>query len=390
MSYQLSTEQVEALRAIGSWYRSKSQPFLTLGGYAGTGKSTLIAYVRKALKENDPDTRVAFCAFTGKAVRVLEMTLKKNKVSRSGDNLSTIHSLIYNSILDSNGHVIGWKLKPNLEFDLIIVDEASMVTADIWSDLLSFKIPVLVVGDHGQLPPVAGNFNLMSEPQLKLERIFRQQELSPIVDVATMARTNGYIPPGVYGEDVVKYDRRGENIGLEMEEIIQGWQPDWLVLCGYNHTRTKLNSSLRVQAGFVEDRPVVGDHVICLKNNATSKLYNGMTGVISDIRRPDNDEEDLWYLADISFEDFEYEGLIFKNQFGAKETVSQLPAAPDGKRGDLFDYGYALTVHKAQGSSSETVLLFEERNRHMSDEDWRRWLYTAVTRAETKLIIIGD
>ena len=390
MSYQLSTEQVEALRAIGSWYRSKSQPFLTLGGYAGTGKSTLIAYVRKALKENDPDTRVAFCAFTGKAVRVLEMTLKKNKVSRSGDNLSTIHSLIYNSILDSNGHVIGWKLKPNLEFDLIIVDEASMVTADIWSDLLSFKIPVLVVGDHGQLPPVAGNFNLMSEPQLKLERIFRQQELSPIVDVATMARTNGYIPPGAYGEDVVKYDRRGENIGLDMEEIIQGWQPDWLVLCGYNHTRTKLNSSLRVQAGFDEDRPVVGDHVICLKNNATSKLYNGMTGVISDIRRPDNDEEDLWYLADISFEDFEYEGLIFKNQFGAKETVSPLPAAPDGKRGDLFDYGYALTVHKAQGSSSETVLLFEERNRHMSDEDWRRWLYTAVTRAETKLIIIGD
>ena len=57
--------------------------------------------------------------------------------------------------------------------------------------------------------------------------------------------------------------------------------------------------------------------------------------------------------------------------------------------GDLFDFGYALTVHKAQGSQARRVLLFEERFKQMNDEDWYRWLYTAVTRAEEELIIIG-
>ena len=59
-------------------------------------------------------------------------------------------------------------------------------------------------------------------------------------------------------------------------------------------------------------------------------------------------------------------------------------------KGDLFDFGYALTVHKAQGSQAKRVILFEERFKQMSNLDWRRWLYTAVTRAEEELIILGD
>src|SRR5437899_665280 len=95
MSYTLSTDQAEALKTIGAWYRSKSSPFLTLGGYAGTGKTTLIAYLRQALRQHDAEARVGFCAYTGKAARVLQERLRDQKVPRKKDSVSTIHSLIY-------------------------------------------------------------------------------------------------------------------------------------------------------------------------------------------------------------------------------------------------------------------------------------------------------
>jgi exodeoxyribonuclease-5 len=390
MAYKLSTDQIEALQRIGRWYRAKTGEPLTLGGYAGTGKTTLIAYVRQALRDNDPDARVAFCAFTGKAVRVLEQTLKRQKIKKGTDSISTIHGLIYHTEVDRQGHVVGWRKKNKLECDLIIVDEASMVTEDIWKDLQSFEIPILAVGDHGQLPPVGSNFNLMAEPQIRLERIYRQEHNSPIVEVATLARTTGSIPVGQYGPEVFKLDRAGDDIGLAMEELMQQWQPDWLVLCGYNHTRVKLNQSLRSQLGMESEEPAAGDHLICLRNNTAAKLYNGTTGVLRWLQPAENDEERKWYSGGIDIDGLEYEGHFLREQFGARETVSPVPPAPDGQRGDLFDYGYALTVHKAQGSSADTVLLFEERNKHMSDEDWQRWLYTAVTRAERRLFIIGD
>ena len=68
----------------------------------------------------------------------------------------------------------GEETKEEFEYDLIVVDEASMVTKDIWNDLLSYGVPVLAVGDHGQLP-IESSFNLMERPVLKLEEIFRQE-----------------------------------------------------------------------------------------------------------------------------------------------------------------------------------------------------------------------
>jgi superfamily I DNA/RNA helicase len=103
------------------------------------------------------------------------------------------------------------------------------------------------------------------------------------------------------------------------------------------------------------------------------------------------DDDNLWYETEIALdgEDYTYSGYILKSQFGAKETLRDVPLAPDGERGDLWDFGYALTVHKAQGSQAQEVLLFEERFPRSDDEDWRRWLYTAVTRAQERLTIIG-
>ncbi len=391
MTYTLSPDQAEALKQIGAWYKGRTAPFLTLGGYAGTGKTTLIAYLRQALRQHDEDSRVAFCAFTGKATRVLDQRLRDQKVPRKGDSVSTIHALIYNVKVDKQGAVTGWTKREELECDLIIVDEASMVDETIWQDLLSFEIPVLAVGDHGQLPPINSAFNLMANPQLRLEKIFRQAETSPIIEVATLARTSGLIPVQDYGNGVVKLARSSSETGQVVQELLENYSPDLLVLCGYNHTRVKLNEAIRGYRDYLSSEPAIGDYVVCLRNDRKNKLYNGMTGTIRHISPADNDPERQWYYASIDFENEanSYEGNIWRAQFGAKETSSQIPLGPDKTPGNLFDFGYALTVHKAQGSQARKVLVFEERFSKMSDDDWRRWLYTAVTRATEELVIVG-
>jgi len=390
MSYTLSTDQANALRQIGAWYRSKSAPYLTLGGYAGTGKTTLIAYLRKALKEYDEDASVSFCAYTGKATRVLQEKLRSTRVMRRGDSVSTIHSLIYTTE-DNPGGSPRWVRKDKLERDLIIVDEASMVDKSIWEDLLSFGIPILAVGDHGQLPPVGSNFNLMAEPQVRLDRIWRQAVGSPIIEVATLARETGAVPVQEFGSGVRKLDRALPETGVMVQELLESWRSDLLVLCGYNATRVKLNAAMRQMRDMESPEPQSGDQVVCLRNNRSKHIFNGMTGRVVRMVPALGEDGEQWYEAEIGLEgeDYTYTGYVWRAQFGAKETVKDVPLAPDGERGDLWDFGYALTVHKAQGSQAERVLVFEERFARSTPEDWRRWLYTAVTRAETELTLVG-
>jgi len=85
-----------------------------------------------------------------------------------------------------------------------------------------------------------------------------------------------------------------------------------------------------------------------------------------------------------------YKGKIYAPQFGAPEAINFTKNRIKAKNWDLFDFGYALTVHKAQGSQAKKVILFEERNKYMDDEEWKRWLYTGITRAEKELFLIGE
>lgn len=390
MSYTLSKDQAEALRQIGAWYRSKSSPYLTLGGYAGTGKTTLVAYLRQALHQLDPEARVAFCAYTGKATRVLQERLREQKVPQRKDTVSTIHSLIYTTKEGVSTDQV-WELKDSLDRNLIIVDEASMVDEQIWQDLLSFDVPILAVGDHGQLPPVGSDFNLMKEPTIRLERIFRQAEDSAIIDLATLARRSGVIPVGRFGDGVRKLDRAEAETGQLVTEILEGWKPELLLLCGYNATRVKLNQAIRGYRDYQSNEPQIGDRVVCLRNNRTKKIYNGMLGEIRSISKPTPSEYQRWYEVEIALEgeDYPYVGYIWRDQFGSAETFKDIPLLPNDERGDLWDFGYALTVHKAQGSQAVSVLVFEERFAKSSEEDWRKWLYTAVTRASERLTIVG-
>ncbi len=384
--FTVTANQKEVLRAVLSWLATGSQPFLTLGGYAGTGKSTLLVILRLILKTKKPGWRVAFAAYTGKASQVLVEKLAQSKARQAKDSVSTLHSLLYAPVL-SGTEIVGWCKKDQLDFDLIIIDEASMVTAEIWRDVLSFGIPVLAVGDHGQLPPVEGRFNLMSSPELTLTKIHRQAADSPIIQVATLARLHGYIPVKNFGPGVIKFAATDNAAQEQIDSYFQSYQPDTLFLTGLNRTRVAINHSIRQQQWRQSDQPEPGDIVICLKNNWQKGLYNGLMGQITRLEKNKTADQTtlsatINNLAGAPL----YRGEISLATFNQTErTTGRL-----SPQIALFDYGYALTVHKAQGSQAAKVVLIEERNRHMSDEDWSRWLYTAVTRAEKELYIFGS
>ncbi|MCA9397256.1 ATP-binding domain-containing protein, partial [candidate division WWE3 bacterium] len=307
--------------------------------------------------------------------------------SSSRNKVSTIHGLIYTPIEDSRGSIAGWKLKESIDADLVIVDEGSMVSGDIWQDLLSFGIPILVVGDHGQLPPIKGSFNLMEKPDLILNEIHRQAKDNPIIKVSIMARETGLIPAREYGDAVIKFDVAESDTHMVREDMLSNYTTDTLIICGYNKTRTMINQYIRSTLDFESPEPQAGDRVICLRNNHEKGIYNGMLGTVEFIKSASED----WYEAEIKMDDVNelYFGKLYKPQFNAPEAINFTKDRLKATGGDLFDFGYALTVHKAQGSQAKKVILFEERFSKMDDIEWRKWLYTAVTRAEEELYIFG-
>lgn len=386
---ELSDDQKKVIKELFAWLAAEGrQQFITVGGYAGTGKTTLISILRKHINKQNKKIKVAFCAYTGKAARVLKQKLQESAAVFSDDSVSTIHGLIYSPVTNDKQEITGWKLRKDIKYDLVIVDEASMVDEEIWNDLLGYKLPIIAVGDHGQLPPIRGNFNLMLNPQLQLQQIHRQAANNPIIKLSIMARTEGKIKPEDYSPTVRKLARNGLDTQEFIAEKLSNFKPDTLVLCGYNHTRVKLNQSIRSSREIFEPTPQRKDRVICLRNNHEKEVYNGMLGEIVKI---ETTEDEDWLKAEIVMDDDveSYKGLIFLPQFSLTEAANFTDKRALTMKGDLFDYGYAMTVHKAQGSQAKRVILFEERFSKMSDSDWSRWLYTAVTRAESELYIVG-
>lgn len=388
-SHHLSPDQDRVILALSDWVRTRPTPYVTVGGYAGTGKTTLISVLRSLIKEHDPKLRVAFACYTGKASQVLKQKLVAQGSIQPKDSCGTIHSLMYTAVTNEDGQILLWRRNAQLPHDLIIIDEASMVTSEIWNDLLRYDIPIIAVGDHGQLPPIDNGFNLMDTPELRLEKIHRQAEGNPIIDVATMARETGQIPFKRFSNGVMKLNRQDVDSMDTFENWIAMNPRDTLVLCARNKTRIKLNQHIRAVRGFTEPSPQVGETLICLKNNYESSggpIYNGMLGTLTRF-------EEMyahWYKVEIEFydESRKFSGEISQYQFNQEKLVDKVKGLHYSKIGDRFDFGYALTVHKAQGSQAGTVIVFEEYAPYMSDEEWRRWLYTAVTRASERLLIM--
>ena len=414
----LSKDQIEAKKTILDWiHSSRRAAYITMGGYAGTGKSSLIAEVRKSLP---PRWKVAFCAYTGKASGVMKDKLISANAINNNDYVGTIHSLCYRPREDPDTKLIVFERVPYIGYDLIVVDEASMVNKELFNDLRSYGIPMLFVGDHGQLPPIStDDFNLMSNPFIRLEEVHRFGNNNALLDLSVMARNGDSIPFKVFDDKVAKVKESDPLVNDFIQNHLKDFS-DGVCLCGTNNTRVDVNQLIRLNLGVIEDIddkiPRIGDRVVCLKNNKNlvEPIYNGMLGRLESIGTVDRFDEA--YMVRVNVDDgFTHDGMVAKQHFGemkysvdGKEfvTMKELMNLKTnltvmerkrlrGKLGkrkiylDAFDFGYCLTVHKAQGSEWGNVLLFEETSGYWDSDYRNKWLYTAVTRSSDRLLIIG-
>src|SRR5471032_2206899 len=197
-----SPHQDAALQAVAGWLKAKpgangTPQVFRLFGYAGTGKTTLANHIAE-----QSDGEVKFAAFTGKAASVM-----RGKGCRGA---STIHSLIYRA-RESGEEVPNfdlWDEAQASKAQLIIIDECSMVDAELGRDLMSFGVPLLVLGDPAQLPPIqGGGFFTEVQPDVMLTEVHRQAEGYPIIRLPMNIRAGEAIEPGRYGEtEVVRKD----------------------------------------------------------------------------------------------------------------------------------------------------------------------------------------
>ncbi|AJY48260.1 ATP-dependent DNA helicase [Martelella endophytica] len=373
---EFSPQQDEALKAVSHWLKEGRSPVFRLFGYAGTGKTTLARYFAEHV-----DGDVLFAAFTGKAAQVLR--------SRGASNARTIHSLIYRPkgeemIEDEETGKTSVapmfsinRQSPLAKAKLIIIDECSMVDEKLGQDLVSFGTPVLVLGDPGQLPPVSGGgYFTNHDPDFLLTEIHRQARDNAIIDLAMRVREGAEIPHGDYGEaQVISRHDVTQDLVLGADQV----------LVGTNRTRRRYNQRLRELKGFTQAYPQSGDKLVCLRNDPSKGLLNGsLWKVMSSSKEtvkpginllvnPEEDDPDRG-AARIK---------LLKAAFEDSET--EIPWSTK-KRFDDFDYGYALTVHKAQGSQWNNVVLFDESWAFRDTRE--RWLYTAITRAAERLTIV--
>src|SRR5205807_8378610 len=190
--------QDSALKAVADWLKAKpgrkgTPPVFRLFGLAGTGKTTLARHVAEAV-----DGEVKYAAFTGKAALVMR---------RKGcDGASTIHSLIYRareSGVEQPSFEL-WDDAPASKAKLIVIDECSMVDAELGRDLMSFGVPLLVLGDPAQLPPIqGGGFFTEVEPDAMLTEVHRHAEDNPIIRLSMDIRAGHELEPGRYGESEI-------------------------------------------------------------------------------------------------------------------------------------------------------------------------------------------
>lgn len=397
-----SNDQDRAMVAIDRWLKKSECPRFSLGGYAGTGKTTLARHIAET---HGGDVR--FGAFTGKAASVLR--------ARGCPGATTIHKLIYQpkgnigedaikelqvlieaeALKDDPDEAAMRAWRRDLEkatasssavferkddaeitdADLVIIDESSMVDTRMGRDLESFGVPILYLGDPGQLPPVRGKAHLgPNDYDFVLENIHRQAIDSPIIWLANEIRQGRRVSFGEYGDGLVRILRKAD---WDMESIIAADQ----VITGTNDSRKRITRAMRKFIGFEQVFPLPNDKLICRKNDHDIGILNGVTctalgegykrGPV--IRLPieyDGRRLDPPPMCDAGY---------FQETYGDRTYFPKFDGIAH------FDYGWCVTGHKSQGSQWPHVVVADDKMRANDHEQRKRWLYTVFTRAEERL-----
>lgn len=414
---ELTPKQEEALKIAVARYQI-GMPYTVISGYAGSGKSTLVKFIISAL--NIPDEKVAYVAYTGKAANVL-----KNK---GCPNATTAHKLLYHARQTKNGNYIFTPKKVlDVDYELIVVDEVSMLPQELWYQLLSHGVYVLAMGDPGQLSPPRDETNpVLEHPHIFLDEIMRQAQDSAIIRLSMHIREGKDFRtfPTVSGEVRIiphKWQFEDENVTL-----LQASQ----IICGTNAQRYDLNTKIRRLLGRGEV-PEPEDKIIGLKNHwddisdEGNALTNGAIGSIipkehilqkypTSSKFKDFKDTDI-LIADFITEDGdtfhnlpidylclttntpsltgaqEYQLGGYNKSVDKKTEAYGYSATPRLIIPYNFNYGYAITCWKAQGSEYPYVLGYDCSWLRKKDKDeYIKYLYTLVTRAEKAVILVGD
>lgn len=394
----LTNQQEGGRKAIMDWWRTSEQLF-RFQGAAGTGKTTLLKLIAQ-----DLGVRVKFAAYTGKAASILRM--------KGCTDASTIHSLMFRpsggstaklqlmikeleelmKVKGSTSHAVEQLRKEiaaeeeavakpqfNLELgtlkesvDLLILDEVSMIDEYLEEDILSSGIRIIASGDPWQLKPVRGRQGIFNDrADYLLTEVHRQAKDSGILQLATIIREGGAIKPGYYGEDCLVVRRGGENNGALALGADQ-------ILCGRNATRRATSNTIRAARGIEAEMPQPGERLMCLGNDHRKGLLNGTMWNVE--RKGARSGPRLLQMA---ISPLDGVGLPTTVNCHVLPFLGQDIPAKDKRSMSQFDFGYAATVHKAQGSQWDSVFLMREHGQW----DQQAHDYTGVTRAAKKLCV---
>jgi len=411
-------------------------PFFLLEGFAGTGKSTVLPYLVEATGLNA--SQIWFCSPTGKAAKVMTKKLEAEEIYRAA---TTIHKAIYRpkmlqafqieSELEtsqalyksavSRGDAMAIKelknkiaqLEKNLDraYDenapkfqletgsniqsshLIVVDECSMVDADMAEDLLSFGVPVLAIGDPGQLPPVslAGPGFCVRKADAALTEIHRQALDNPIIWASMLIREGKPIPYGTHGNgELVVLDKDDEN------DPTFDLARDAQIICGTHERRWQVTRKFRKLLGYNKDRAPKRDELMMIVKNSRTigNLVNGtMAFMTSDVA--DFEPGRTTFLASIEDDEGQNHTIrclqaTIEEHYLGKNTYSALKRdvfrAKQDQRVHELDFAYAITCHKSQGSQWDEVILHDQSGVFRDSAD--KWLYTGLTRAAKRLTVV--
>ena len=390
----LTNEQEQALKIILNKYKNHEK-YVTICGYAGVGKSTLAKFAIEAL-DVSPE-KVAYATYTGKAAEVLR--------KKGNPNAMTLHKLLYDSIPRQGGGFIRIP-KKTLDYDVVLIDEISMAPKSMLEMLLKHKVFCIFMGDNFQLPQIDKNeaHDFLQHPDIFLSTVMRQAAESEIIQL-TMKIRNGEQIDFMNGKEVIIAPKAS---------LVTGhltWADQ--IICATNASRISLNNQMREILGY-SGLPQDGERMICLRNywedfseDGSSSLVNGMTGIIKNpfesfrmapmYVKMKNHKMDIIqgdFISDDgkTFNSVEMDkGMITTGEFSLDWRETYTLGQLKNKIGDIipreFTFGYAITCHKSQGSEWDKVLVIEERF-PFDKKEHARWLYTACTRAASRLVLV--
>ena len=376
-SYEIKHSMVLGEEQKKAIHMALSHRFSIITGGPGTGKTTIIKALVEGFQQGNLK-RIVLCAPTGRATKRLS--------EATGMEAFTIHRLLEPE-LENNTYIFARNQDEPLEVDVVIVDESSMLNLELYYALIQAIPPsayVVLVGDVDQLPPIGAGFilrDMLSSsviPYQGLTQIYRQQEGNRIIDNA-YAINHGDMP-NLSSCDEFQFESAHdvESVLLAVtkhyREELQRVDSDLdiQIVCPMrkgpigsaaisNYLQEELNPKRSGQEELKVDGRVyrVGDKVIQMENNYDQDVYNGEIGVITDI---------LGKQVHVKFPD--------KSMTLDEEDMMTMALA------------YAITVHKAQGSEYERIILpFISAYNVMLQ---RNLLYTAITRAKDKVLLIGS